>query len=433
MLKHEDPLIRAAALRVYTARQDDPKLIAQMSRDAHPAVRTAALLSQLKSGATKPAEKLTELQRIVNMGTSEERLALAQGLRNLDPKRFSWIAVELSRLEDEAVLIEVARSINGKREKEFLPLLARMLGKSRDVREQARASLVAYGDDALEFLAEELQSGRSTRSVRRHLPRTVSRFGGQRAFDILMQSLAEEEDHVVRFKVVRGLGKLRASDATLRVDREQVLTTCEFALRGATTILGFRVLLERGLARETEYATPASELLVPLLVSLQGKATEYVFRLMHVLEPDDDYRIVYSGIVSSDRRRRATSRELVENLVPDRIRGPLLAMIDDQSDAERLQRLRSYFDVPAAKELDATSGEPADDLLRESYASCLLMLSNAPLEAVARLAVYHAQELGFDMDTRPSVSDFGERSALARIRFRPRGPLVPEMGYGGAG
>ena len=78
------------------------------------------------------------------------------------------------------------------------------------LRPVARAGLVRIGTPALTFLADALADRATPFEVRLHIPRSISRFTADEASLILLRELRREKDLAVRFKIVRGLGRLRA-------------------------------------------------------------------------------------------------------------------------------------------------------------------------------------------------------------------------------
>src|SRR5258706_13555208 len=102
----------------------------------------------------------------------------------------------------------------------FVPYCIAQLAM-RPGREAVRQALVAMGDDALAALEASLLNPATDRRVRAHVPRTIARFGSERAFDFLLRRLEEESDGFVRYKVLRGLGGIVAEN-DVKVDRVRV-------------------------------------------------------------------------------------------------------------------------------------------------------------------------------------------------------------------
>ena len=113
-------------------------------------------------------------------------------------------------------------------------------------------------------------------------------------------------------------------------------------------MLYWRVLVE-SVCERLKSTTPAAELLSALLADKESNALERVFRLLQIMEPTEEFRIMYTGLRSSDRRVRATSRELLENVVEEPLRTGLVAMVEDMSAARRLSEA-APFHAPASRQ-----------------------------------------------------------------------------------
>ncbi|HEY8943874.1 MAG TPA: MFS transporter, partial [Polyangiaceae bacterium] len=88
-------------------------------------------------------------------------------------------------------------------------------------REAARAALLDFGELAFAKIVDRLEDPNCERRLRVHLPRTVARFGTQRAADVLLRHLESEPDGLVRYKALRGLGRL-VLERDVRVDRTRI-------------------------------------------------------------------------------------------------------------------------------------------------------------------------------------------------------------------
>jgi hypothetical protein len=84
--------------------------------------------------------------------------------------------------------------------------------------------------------------------------------------------------------------------------------------------------------------TSAGLLLVELLREKVETSTEHAFRLLGLRHADEDMRAVHAGLRSEDRHEVASARELLEHVVPGRMRDALLALVapDEPGDRERL-------------------------------------------------------------------------------------------------
>ena len=124
--------------------------------------------------------------------------------------------------------------------------LALALLDDRRTREAARGVLVDAGARGLELLAHALGDPGVGLEVRRHIPRTLSRFGNERAAGILLAGLEEGDlDAVTRHKMLRGLGRMRRDNPSLRLDRESVRRLARRSVTRTQTLRRWRGVLAR--------------------------------------------------------------------------------------------------------------------------------------------------------------------------------------------
>ena len=80
---------------------------------------------------------------------------------------------------------------------------------------------------ALDHLARVLADEDPPPAIRHHVPRSISAFGSARAAEILSARLPHERDGRVLYKILRGLGRLRADDPSMPVDRDTLMAVAE--------------------------------------------------------------------------------------------------------------------------------------------------------------------------------------------------------------
>ncbi len=400
LLRHDDPEIRAAAVRTVALARPDEQLLRGLMEDESPAVRCTALVGLVGAGLADDAEATHTLRCMVEGRCGETRLALARALRHLPAERFAWVGLELAEVAEPGLAAEVAESVVASPDARYLPALLDMLAR-RDGRAAARRALVAIGDEALAMLERALGDAALPRAIRRHLPRTISRFAGQRAAPILLAALEREQDEAVTFKILRGLGRLRAADPSIFVDRLKLLELAQRTVERAVTMLHWAEVVEQGLAHQCAAPTPAVDLLRALLDEKQAQAIMRAFRLLHIIEPTEEYRIIYDGLRSPDRKAQASARELLSHLAPSPLGEGILAMVDELPAAERLDAASAFFVPPGRRrwgDAAARCERPQaslDDLrhLNALYEGILRDMLADPSPALCALVGYHAGEL----------------------------------------
>jgi hypothetical protein len=221
-------------------------------------------------------------------------------------------------------------------------------------------------------LAEALRDVGLPHAVRRHLPHTIGAFGTQQAVDLLLSHLVDESDGMVRFKILRALGRLSTDYPRLSINHTFLARAAPQTLAAATGFMRWRRALEVGAGRDSRRRTPLHGLLVDLLRDKQQHSVERVFRLLNLQMRNEDFLRIYRGLHSSRRESRAGSRELLENLVPAAVRRQLLDLIDDALD-------------PGAVVVEDRA-MPYETVLREMIES--------QTESLSAVAAHHAAELG---------------------------------------
>jgi hypothetical protein len=311
--------------------------------------------------------------------------------------------LELGACDERGLRAALAGALATAPEHAHVPVLIRLLA-DRDARRDARQALVAVGDRALDALERALEDESLSRAERRHLPRTISCFSGRRPAAILERFLAHESDEAIGFKLLRGLGRMRADDPETPVDSVLLERLARRTVERAVTLAYYRELAEVARRALPRVRTPASELLAAALADLGVRALERAFRLLHVLQPGEELEIVYDALQSGDREMRARGRELFEHVAPASVRGGILALLDDAPPSERLRGALAFYEPPGARALlelvREIELEPDVDLDRRmaslafGYAALLSALREDASRVLSAIAGYHLVELG---------------------------------------
>ncbi len=385
LLGHVDPEIRAAALLARTKVARDEALLREVVSDPSPLVRATALVG-LVAGGSAGAEEEGGIETILSSGSAEARTALARAIAAQPSPAFEGALLRLADGPEEEVQAQAARAMGRAKGPRFLPALLPLLAL-RDVRAAARDALYAYGEEGLEFVAQALDDQALPQELRRHLPRTISLFAPAEAADVLQRHLPSETDGMVRFKMLRALNRLALYPEVL-FDGELLRQATEATVEAAFRLVDWRRVLEEGATTEPRRATPGHELLVRLLRDKETHALERIFRLLALQFRDEDFRGIYFGLRNNDARVRSSSRELLENLVRPPLRVPLLALVDDASDWDRLQRAAPFYSPRLV-----------------DYETLLARILDEPGESLRCIAIYHVGELGL-VELKPRLLSF---------------------------
>lgn len=342
---HEDALVRAAVLRTRSLLAPDVnRQLKEFLDDPSPVVRATALVTLVSAGWIRGEEAERALRSIANDATLEEGIALVQSVQQQPDAIHASLLLQLAERSDPTLLLEVARAMRAVADPGFIDALIGMLPR-RSLRADARQALVRIGAPALEALDRALGDEDLVQNVRRHVPRTLSRFEPSDAAPILMRHALTARDGLVRFKILRALGSLRRRDPDLPLDDELLRKGMTLTLSGSLRLLEWREALQRGAIEQPARATAVHELLLHTLDQKESHAKERLFRLLGLLHPTEDWERIYRGLDSPRPPERASSHELIEALLQPPLRDALLGFVDHLPDTERLRR-GAEFNVP---------------------------------------------------------------------------------------
>ena len=276
----------------------------------------------------------------------------------------------------------------------------------RATRAEARDALLAIGESALEYLDRALADPSVSRTVKRHLPRTISKFPGKMPAQVLLNRLPLEVDEDVQLKILRGVGRMRSDDPSIPIDKPKLVEVAKKTVERAVTVLNWRLTVERMTELDPSTKTDAAALLLKLLEEKELGAMERAFRVLGVIQPQEEFRMIYDGLASSDKKARAGSRELLEHVAPDVIRGGMLAMVDDVPAPERLTNASGFYDPPGRVEriaieerwarLDESERDDVALDFKLVYAERMREMLRDRRGALRSLASYHIAELGLN-------------------------------------
>ena len=382
LLSHRDAQIRAAALRTRTAAVSDESLLRAAGDDPSPLVRATALAG-LVAGGWVTDEAQASLESLLEAEGADARLALAQAIRAQPAPVFEDVLISLADGPEPEVQIEAAAAMGEIRSPRFLPALLPLLAQ-REARPAAREALVAHEAEALAFLDDSLSDGALPHEIRRHLPRTISLFDPEAAVRVLEGHLLIESDGMVRYKILRGLNRLSQHPAVV-FDADILARATARTLEAAFRLVDWRLGVEAGAAAEPSRSSPGHTLLVALLRDKEAHAFERIMRLLALQYRTEDFKRIFWGLRNQAAKVRASSRELLQNVVEPPLRDPLLAFVDDLPDREKLLAAAPLY-----------TPQPVD------YETLLGRLLEQPGESVRCIAAYHVGELGL-LSLRPRL------------------------------
>jgi ATP:ADP antiporter, AAA family len=369
-----NPQVASAALRAHSRLRPTEALLRRGLEHPAPEVKVTAAIGLAASGWL-PAERARELLHpVLENGPAAAQLALLSALRTHPQAGLEDLAIELLHAPAAPVRIGAVRAMGDVRTPAGIPHLMSALSH-RELRDFARAALVAHGPAALSSVDQALGDPELPDPVRRQLARVVAAFGTVEAAGVLARHLLRGSGGLVQFQVLRALGRLRTAHPELPVDEAVLARAIEQTQAHAFAFSRWRQALAQGAVRDGARRTDLHTVLVTLLRQKQQHAVERLFRLLNLLARDEEYEQIHRGLRSARPTSRAGGRELLEHVAPERLRDPILALLDDLDEAQP---------VHAAGRHD------------HGYVTTLRELISGPVESLSALAAAHAAELGLD-------------------------------------
>jgi AAA family ATP:ADP antiporter len=394
LLDHGSSRVQQAAVRAF-ARSGVSSVLERVMDRPDPSLRAfAALYLAQLGGKPLPGDPLTwELFRDDD-DQHTLKLAFIETLAAHPPPDATRILLGLARLP--ALLGAVTQSLSLVGDESSIPYLISRL-KWAEERPSARRGLVRLGDPAFQALKEALVDRAVERRVRIHIPRSFSAFADAAAVEILSQIMVSDQEGLVRYKALRGLGQL-ARETSLVIQVEPIADELKRNALEYLRLFSARTALERDTPSEPRLAV---KLVIELLDDKIQQSFDRIARLLQIVHRADDIRAIFSALSATDRRQRGQAIEFLDALIrgvgrsADDVAALLRLVVDDLPPIERARR---------ATELVGSFGSAHDTLEQ---------LANDADSIVSDLAVHAVQAL--DRPRPPEAADAG----LLRLLERP--------------
>jgi hypothetical protein len=376
LVSHADPRVRTQAVHTACALDFDEDRVRALLAHDDPLVRATALVELWARGAERPEEVKRVDELLSPAGDPGAQAALLRALSTTRSRRLLTAALPLAEHAGVGVKIEIAKAVEADPIPEALGAIVPMLG-GWATREPARRALLALGPPALAELVRIVDDTSSSASVRLHAPRSISRFPADAAVPLLLRLMRDHPEGMVRYKALRGLGRLARDGAVVRLDDEALGRVVERDIDWTTGAMEWLERLGQAEEPSAPEAKNARQLLADLLLEKLVHAIERVFRVIALRYRGENWERIFDGL--RDLRRWDASRELVDGVLREPIRGRLLALLDRAGEQRRA-------DAPTEK------NEPLAPLLAE--------LVVAEDHVVASVAAYVARTSGLTLASK---------------------------------
>jgi hypothetical protein len=411
LLQQEDPEIRAAALRARTAARPEEDVLRRALDDESLLVRATAAVNLVAAGwASEGAQTL--IAPLLASGLPAGRRALARAIERRPAPEFDKTLLQLALSPEVDVQVSVANAMGTLQDERVLGTLLAMLAR-HEVRAAAGKAIVRYGAAGLQFLDEALADTSYPQELRRQIPRTIQRLPAKDAARVLLKHLLTEQDGMVRFKILRALNRLAADNPGVALDRSVLKEAVRRTLGAVFSLAHWRHVLASGPSERR--ATAGHELLATLVRDKEAHATERLFRLLGLLYRGENFESIHRGVLSSNPRLRASSRELLEAVLRPPLREAMLAVVDGAPWPQSSAVAAPYYEA-------RTTG----------YEELLASLLQSPSESLRCMAAHHIAELGLT-SLRPAIeARRAQESALfvERVLEKALRTLAPvALGY----
>lgn len=387
LLQHPEATIRAAALRARTIVQPDEPYLRDRADDDCLEVRATAVVGLLSRSWLSGEEAERSLDALVSSPSTAVRVALAKAIAAEPSPRFAPVLERLLESPEPEVQLETAWAMGRSRDERFIPKLLPLLA-ARLQGAGARDALVEIGPPALEALDRAAADPALPDEVRWSLPRAIGMFEPSAAAPVLVRHLTSDEDGMVRFRILRALVRLRSLDPGLTLDEAMLGRVADETVRRAVELLAQRIVLDRSAAADPARRTPVRELLSTLLRDKETHALGRAFKVFGLMHPGESFERIQRGLAKRDPKARASSRELIENLIAQPLRATMLALLEDLPDEERLARVGTVHRPAAVTEESVLTrlATRADEVgvLARTHASEISISIVAPIDPAAR-------------------------------------------------
>lgn len=374
--------VRAALLRARHSVQPDRALLEEQAAGSCAAERLTACVLLGASGWVPMDQIRADINAALRDTIADGRIALAQAIAFSGDPRFVPYLSQLANDILPEVRLAAVEGLIGLATRDLMPDLILRLG-DREVRKAARRVIFSIGEEAIPALREAFDDPKLDQQTRWHLPGTLAVFDPRTVVPLMMDRLRDEEDGMVRYKLIRHLERMRLQDPKVPLEDAKLDEIIELTLARAYSLVARHAVIVRAGNDEPSRQTPVHQLLVDLLDGKRRHAVDRLLRLLSLRYRDPGISRARRALCG--RRQQASTEvvahgiELLELVLPPQLRTPVIQLLSPDPSLSRAAAAGRFH-------------HPEADTYQELVASLLASSS----EVVRTLAAYHASELGID-------------------------------------
>ncbi len=425
VLADDDPAVRCAALHAIVSLRGDTAAIDIVEKLSDPSteLRGAAIASILAGdGGPGRSEAAAALQQLVASEQLRDRCAAADVIGELKEPDFQEDLVQLLydghiAVQRDAIRAVRSRVEDGGNNPIFVPTLI-SLTRDRRLKHEARDALVSYGESVIPALVHFMNDTEEQLWVRRALPKTVARIGGQPAAAALLGCL-DVQDQFMRRKVMESLQWIRNHEPGIRFEHDPVAEEIRHEAR--LYYLALTDLVSTAGTDSFDYKAPLVQwknktplLLQRMFADRMKGCVDNIFHLLSLIHPVSDVRAASQCLMSDDQRVRSHALEYVDNALRGPVHQAVFAVLGDATLEDKLDFASTNYQVVV---------QPADNVLRrlvvasQTEDEAAHWLGCAAIQAIVELEITELYPQLIEASRRPDDSLVKETAIWAGNRL----------------
>jgi HEAT repeat protein len=339
--------------------------------DREPNVRRGAMIGLLQHGGIEGV--LAAGQKLMNMTVSAdpaERVLAAQILGEVGLRSFYQPLLPLLKDSDPVVKSAAIQAVGKIKHSKLWPPVIEALTDIR-LRPVATRALIAGGESALPEIQLTFEKAGQPREVLGKLVHVCSRIKTERVINLLEDKIGFP-DPAIRTQILTALcaAQYRAPGPDTTLIQRQIKTEVEEAAQSFALLTA---LDER----------PEAALLVAALKVAQKSIQERLFFLLSFLYDGRALQQVQNALKQETGPHRSYALEILDTMLAPDIKNYMLALLEELTPAQRLQKLKGVFSQPPATLEEQLRAVCAGESLGQDY-------------WVRSCAIYAAGQLAFD-------------------------------------